>query len=58
MLGHKMKQLTLPGIETRKQYLVRMVRENAGRLVPTESERAQRELIYLQLKHWNRPQVH
>ena len=53
-----MKQLNLPGIETRKQYLVRMVRENAGRFVPTERERAQRELIYLQLKHWNTPQTH
>ncbi len=53
-----MKQLTLPGIETRKQYLVRMVRENAVRLVPTERERAHRELIYLQLKYWNRLQVH
>ena len=58
MLGQKMKQLNLPGIETRKQYLVRMVREYAGRFEPTERERAQRELIYLQLKHWNTPQTH
>ncbi len=53
-----MKQLELPGIETRKQYLVRLVRENAGRLEPTERERAQRELLYLQLKYWNKPQTH
>lgn len=46
-----MKQLTLPGIETRKQYLVRMVRENAGRFAPSDENRAMREAVYLKLKY-------
>ena len=46
-----MKQLNLPGIETRKQYLVRMVREAAGRCAPSDETRAMREALYLKLRY-------
>ena len=55
-----MKQLTLPGIETRKQYLIRMVRENTGKLhsVITPEEHAQRELLYAQFKWSDKFKTH